>query len=836
VAGSITTTVNIQQPPRALDALHQIPSPPADFTGRAGEIETLLAAMRGGQGVAISGLHGIGGVGKTALAYVLAERLREAYPDAQFLVDMRGTSDPPTTPADALAQVIRAYHPAARLPERLDELQGLYRSLLADKRALILLDNARDAAQVAPLTPPASCALLITSRTHFTLPGLFDCDLDRLSRAESRALLEEITRPRGSPATPWVARPTRSDLDEIAALCADLPLALRVAGSAIAVRGDLSMADHLRRLRDASKRLALLPEVERVLQSSYELLPDEMQEKWRALGVFPADFDVPAAAAIWELSDEDAAQDALSELGTLSLVEWEREKTLKVSETFRVSVRTRYRLHDLARLYARKQQSAAERERLPYLHAAHYETVARAAQQLYLQGGARVLEGLSLFDREFVNIRAGQEWAAEGAAASDEAARLANSYPDAAAYCVDLRLHPRELIRWREQALAAARRLKNRMMEGVHLGNLGLAYAALGDARRAIELYEQHLVIAREIGDRRGEGADLGNLGNAYAALGDARRAIEFYEQALVIDREIGDRRGEGADLGNLGNAYADLGDARRAIEFYEQRLVIAREIGDRRGEGAALGNLGNAYADLGDARRAIECYEQALVIDREIGDRRGEGSALGNLGNAYADLGDARRAIAFYEQRLVIAREIGDRRGEGNALMNLGNAHYSLGDARRAIEFYEQALVIDREIGDRRGEGNALMGLGIAYYALGDARRAIAFYEQALPIFREIGDRRGEGNALGNLGSAYTDLGDARRAIEFYEQRLVIAREIGDRRGEGNDLWNMALALDTLNRRTEAIPLAESALRLYAQIEDPNAEKVRQTLKEWRG
>jgi tetratricopeptide (TPR) repeat protein len=174
------------------------------------------------------------------------------------------------------------------------------------------------------------------------------------------------------------------------------------------------------------------------------------------------------------------------------------------------------------------------------------------------------------------------------------------------------------------------------------------------------------LAIDREIGDRRGEGNALGNLGNAYACLGDASKAIEYHKQALAIDREIGDRRGEGADLGNLGNAYAALGDAHKAIEYHEQALPIFREIGDRRGEGNALDNLGNAYAAFGDARRAIEYYEQALPIFREIGDRRGEGNALDNLGNAYAAFGDAHRAIEYYEQALPIFREIGDKRGEG--------------------------------------------------------------------------------------------------------------------------------------------------------------------------
>ena len=257
----------------------------------------------------------------------------------------------------------------------------------------------------------------------------------------------------------------------------------------------------------------------------------------------------------------------------------------------------------------------------------------------------------------------------------------------------------RRAERFGKEALSLSKRLKDRRSEGNALGNLGIAYANLGETRRAIEFYEQVLAIDREIGDRRGEGADLGNLGSAYDDLGEYRRAIQFHEHALVIDREIGDRRGEGQDLGNLGVAYKNLGEYRRAIEFYEQHLAIAREIGDRRGEGNALGNLGVAYKNLGETRRAIEYYEQALVIEREIGDRRGEGHALGNLGVAYRSLGEYRRAIEYYEQALVIQREIGDRPGEGNALFNMSLALDQLGDRKRAIEHAEAALKIKEQI-----------------------------------------------------------------------------------------------------------------------------------------
>jgi tetratricopeptide (TPR) repeat protein len=287
--------------------------------------------------------------------------------------------------------------------------------------------------------------------------------------------------------------------------------------------------------------------------------------------------------------------------------------------------------------------------------------------------------------------------------------------------------------------------------------------------------------------------------------------------------------------MNELGVLFWFTGKIGESVAVHERALLLAQALQNKEATAIALGNLGLAYADLGETRRAIEFHEKALVIDREIGDRRGEGNDLGNLGNAYLQLGDARRAIEFYKKCLTIHREIGDRGGERADLGNLGLAYAAVGETRRAIEFYEKALVLDREIGDRGGEGADIGNLGNAYLELGDARRAIEFYEKALVLDREIGDRRGECNTLGNLGNAYLELGDARRAIELYEKRLVIARDIDDRRGEGNGLWNMALALEKLGQRPEAIRRGEEALDIMKAIEDPDAEKVRRILDEWR-
>jgi tetratricopeptide (TPR) repeat protein len=256
----------------------------------------------------------------------------------------------------------------------------------------------------------------------------------------------------------------------------------------------------------------------------------------------------------------------LSELVRYSLLDYD-EKT------------ARYRLHDLARVFADSRLTEAEREHAQYRHAERYNRVLAAANQAFLEGGEGVLKGLALFDLERSNITAGQAWAAARAEADERAAQLCSSYPDSGVYVLNLRQHARDRVGWLEAALKAARRLKNRPAEGVHLGNLGLAYAALGEPRRAIEYHEQALTIDRAIGDRRGEGAALGNLGNAYAALGEPRRAIEYYEQRLTIAREIGDRRGEGNALWNTSLALRTLNEPETALAMAREALRIFEEI-----------------------------------------------------------------------------------------------------------------------------------------------------------------------------------------------------------------------------------------------------------------
>jgi tetratricopeptide (TPR) repeat protein len=649
---------------------HQLRSPPADFTGREEELAALRARLGKG-GAAIVGLTGQGGVGKTALALRLAQELREQYPDAQIDIDLRGAGDEPLDPGQVMAEVIHAFEPERKLPNDLEGRGRVYRSVIDGKRALLLFDNARDRAQVEPLLPPSGSLLLVTSRQHFTLPGLYTRRLDTLKDTDAVALVRSIAR-----------RLHETAAAELAEVCGYLPLALRAAASVLAERVDLKPAKYLERLR-GTERVKL---VEEVLESSLELLDEPLRAFWLRIGVMPADFDASAAAAVADVSVE-SAEEWLSELVRRSLLDWE-------------AAAERYRMHDLARSYARSRVDTKELYAAEKRHTEHFFEVARAADELYRNGGAAVMAALQAFDGDWTHIAAAQAWAAAHSESDGAAAKICCNLPLLASNILVLRQAPDEQVAWLEAALRVAQRISKQAATGTLLGNLGIAYLKLGEAKKSIRLFETHLAIAREFGDRYGEAAALGNLGNAFGHLNDALKSLGFYEQALALARQLGDRRGEGTSLGNMGNAHTQMGDWSRASTFYKMHIAIAREIGDHQGEGLAHKNLGVAHLTLRRFQKAITCFQRALAVAHQIADRHGECGALEGLGAVYAEMGDHRKSIECYGRLLVLLRKMGDRKGEATISSRLGLAYFELDDLPHAVDAMQTAIDIKRELG----------------------------------------------------------------------------------------------------------------------------------------
>jgi tetratricopeptide (TPR) repeat protein/DNA-binding XRE family transcriptional regulator len=790
-----------------LSTRYQLRPSVADFVGRTLEFDRLHTALRSaiahGSGAVIGGIRGMGGIGKTELAYRLAHSLRDAFPDAQIVVELHGSSTASLTGEQALQAIIRTMSRDAKLPNDLPALQQLYRSTLHGRRTLILVDDADDATQVRPLIPPAGCALLITSRIRLILPGMVTVDLEHLSEDEAVTLLRGIC-----------ARLSVAEAQAMAHACALLPLALRVSASILHNDPALAVTDYLQRLGDAHQRLSQLRDpddphldVAASLTLSYARLDTEAQRVFRQLGVLVADFTTPLAVAVIEATPGVDVIQLLHRLLRRNLVLYDPH-------------RARWRLHDLVRAMAlRYLEEAGELEATTWRYAHAAVELAQAIGAQYLAGGDGIQASLTRFDTDRPHLEAARSWAKThlGTQAGDtillhEAIGMRNI----ALIRYDLR---QDYIPHLEHARHAAQRLGDRQGEGHMLNNLGIAYRRLGDARRASGYHEQRLALARTLGDRRGEGVALINLGLAWADLGETDQAITNYEQARAIVHELADQHLESLILNNLGIVYADLGNAQQAILYFEQALILTQAIGNRSTESNTMNNLGQAYLEVGDIRRTIDLCTRSLAIARDINDRHYETYTLHNLGLASAALGNHREAITFYEEALTIARELEAQRGIVTAQYNLGRAAAELGDLQPAISLYRQALNLARAIEDRRSEAQILGHLGYAYATTGQPQQAIEAGEQALGIVRTCNNRRLEGIILHSQGRTFAVLGEPVRAMMAFEQALVHLQAVGDRLNESLCGWHFGLVLVEQGGRARALNLLRRCIDYEAAI-----------------
>ncbi|MBP3959881.1 tetratricopeptide repeat protein [Gemmata sp. G18] len=609
-----------------------------DFTGREDELTRITTRLRGEGGVVgvSSALQGMGGVGKTVTAIEACWEVKDDFPDGQLVVELRGMSEQPLTPVQAMAQIIRAFHPETdKLPDDEKELLPLYRRVLTGKKALVLLDDAKDEAQVRSLLSVPPVAFIVTSRNTLELDYVESLRLGVLPPDEALTLIRGIIGTKG----------TDDELRTVAEQCGWLPLALRVAGDFLRLHENWPLPKYIAALKDESKRLERLKgktpdrDVEAVLGLSARELTRENAElaaRWQMLSVFPADFDSSAAAAIWDLKtseEPDTAEDELTALLERSLVQFDADTD-------------RYSLHDLMRPIARnafdsvkwyKMQgntrnriAAAERR---FAH--FYCRVIFTANALYLRGNNSILRARKLFESEKINIRAGQAWSVQYKNLNKLATQLCRNYPLNGANICILWLPPLEQIRWLEEAIFACRKMRDESGERTAVGNLGVAWDQYGQTRRAIDFHEQYLVMSRKAGDLTGESAALGHIGLAWTTLGDPHKSLTFHNEHLAIARKIGNRRWEESALGNLGIAWLSLKEANKSISFFEQALAIALEIGDRQGEGLSLASLGRAWGKSGDIQKSLHFLEDALVIAREIGDRRSENDILISINHA---------------------------------------------------------------------------------------------------------------------------------------------------------------------------------------------------------
>jgi DNA-binding SARP family transcriptional activator/tetratricopeptide (TPR) repeat protein len=723
----------------------QLPASVPAFTGRDPELTELdeLLSSAGGGTIVVSAIAGAGGVGKTALAVHWAHRVRDQFPDGQIYVDLRGYAlTPPMRTIDALALLLRALGvPAERLPVDVDEATALYRSRLAGRRILVVLDNAADPDQVRPLLPgnPA-CVVLVTSRS--SLAGLVAREgarplaLGVLSPAEAYALLVRLLGDRRVAAEPAAAR-------DLARGCAYLPLALRIAAAHLQSRPRRRIAEYVAELRQDDGLSALAVDgdphtaVRVTFDISYARLEPETRRLFRLMGLVPGpDVTAEAIAASADVPVADCAR-GLARLASAHLVD-------EVAAG-------RFGAHDLLRRYAaevvqREESEEVRRRATERLLAWYLRTVDAAAGVLYPEilrlpdrttGAPPVFDdataALAWLDAERRNLVAAIQVATDHGPR-----RSAWLLADALRGYFHLRM---STVEWDFVAHAGAAAADLDGDVAAHAAarlSLGDLYWRISRYPAAIEHYALAATLAGQAGWDRGQGAVHGNLGNVYQQSGRLAQAAENYRAALAIAERTGWVTGQAANLDNLGAVYAEMGRLSEAAEHLEGAVRLFQANGSAFAEGVCRTNLGEVQHARGCAAEAEHQLTAALVLHRRVGNRGGEAETLRMLAVLHADgdrLGDA---VDLATSALKLARDAGDRRYEADALNTLANLDHRRGHAARAADRHREALALARAIGNTYSEVEALIGLA----TVGPPDDARVSAEQALLVARSVGYR----------------------------------------------------------------------------------------------
>ncbi|MFD9962343.1 BTAD domain-containing putative transcriptional regulator [Amycolatopsis sp. NPDC058986] len=755
----------------------QLPADVAGFTGREpalAELDRLLADTgEAPTALLVSVITGTAGVGKTALALHWAHRVRKRFDDGQLFADLRGYSaGVPARPITVLTRFLRALGvPVDEIPTSVDEAAALYRSILADRRMLVVLDNARDAEQARPLLPGSNtCVVLITSRTP--LSGLVARDgarslpLGLLTASEAEALLRRVLGPaRAGP------------VGELAGLCAGLPLALRIAAAHLHTRPGLSIGHYAEQLRDDRLTALSVPDekqlaVRTAFDLSYRRLGDDAQRLFRLLGAAPvADFTVGTAAALAAVSEADAGR-FLAELTMTRLLDEHRPG--------------RYHSHDLLRLYARERavreddtDTATDR-----LLAWYLATTDQAANALYPQMRRLTLPAADAVRSAFAEHTEAAAWldaerpnllAVVTDAARHRPVASAGLLADALRGYFWLRMHTVDWLTAAEAALDIAKAVDDPRGTVTALLSLADVHYRQGHSERAEQYSIEALTMATDTGWPDGQAAAHGNLGNLAAEAGHLADAADHHQASLTLNRRTGRRTKQANNLCSLGNVHLYRGDLREAFGWYTDALALYRELRSASGQALAMTELGVVQHDLGNLDEAARCLTAALAGHQETGDRGTEAATRAEIAAVRADAGHYDEAFDQAHAARVLARAARDRAAEAEALIAVGVAHHLLGHRAEAASHYREARELGRAITHRFAEAKALIGLAAVRNDPGDARAALA-------LARRHGYRLLEGQALLVLTSV-----DSERAQAIEEVTRVHARfaEIGHRLGE---------------------------------------------------
>ncbi len=727
----------------------QLPRNIADFTGREGHIDEIrrilsddLSTATASYAVRIVAISGKGGVGKSSLAIRVAHELINVYSDGLLYGDFQSPGGDNRT-ATLLVRFLRALGVSgSAIPEDIQERAELYRTMLAGKRLLVVLDDVTSEEQVLPLLPGSpNCAVIVTSRVRLSgLSGADWVDVDMFDTDMSIELLAKIIGPER-------VRAERSSAVELVEFCGGLPLALRIAGARLASRPHWRIAELVRRLADEARRLDEFTHRGLELRSNigltYRGLPLPAQRLFRLFALVQApDFPAWTAAALLN-TDLAEAEDVLESLVDARMLD----------TTQYPGERIRYRFHALIRVYAR--------ERL-------IETESPADRALAL---SRVLGGwLALVDEAHR-----REYGGDFTVLHGHSPRWRPPGGGSAA------VMDNPIDWWDSERAALVAAIRQAAAAGLDelCWDLALASVTLFELKGYFDLWretaELGLKVTERAGNRTGMAAMLYSLGTLHMfqkRLAQAERCF-----AAAMDIFDADQHAHGRALVMRNSALVDgmLGNSMAMLTKYDYALKLMRAVGDRMGEAQILRYLARSRIDEGDIEAGRSMLDEALAICREVGCLRGEAQVVRQFAYLYLGTDQIELARQALHRVLLIVRDIGDRIGEAYALCGLGVVRHREGRPESAETTLLHALTLARRLGERLVEGEALYVLGEIGLARGDGSAAAAHLTEASHLFAELGSVLWQAKTLGLLTELQLANGDVSQAVRHLERAALL-------------------------------------------------------------
>ncbi|RKN47519.1 ATP-binding protein [Micromonospora endolithica] len=755
-AGSVSGGVHFHAPHHPAGPTPRLLPPGVpDFVNRTEDLQTLGASLASSADTrtptVIVVIAGTAGVGKTSLALHWAHQVREHFPDGQLYANLRGY-DPgqPAQPHDILERFLRALGvPHDDIPADTDSRTDLYRSLLAERRALVVLDNAANVSTVRPLLPgTGSCLTIVTSRSRLSTlvarDGARRLTLDVLSDPDAVKLLQLTT-------DSYRCGDDPQELAELAQLCARLPLALRIAAERASRYPHQALGDLIQDLRDESGLWDLLTAgdddeasgVRSVFAWSYQALPADAASLFRLLGLHPGpDFCTDAAAALAG-RPTNRTRSILDVLVGAHLLEQK--------------ARDRYQFHDLLRAYAADQ----------VLHDETSESRAAALDRIiswYLHSTNNAITA-SMYGRTHVDLAPPPDGVTPATFTTHEQA-----------------------ISWYEAErtnLVAATRAANAHGMHEHAWRLPALLHEIYNFRHPIQEWlttaEVGLASVRHLHDQEAEAFLLYSLGKAHTQANRHREALEYLTQAIALQRRVGDLAGEAETLCGAGLACLRLRRLDEALTMFRRAHAAARQLEDPHQEAFASHLVGWALLELRRPAEALQHSLAAAATMRKLGNRASEIDVLVKQCDMLRQVGQLEQARTVANQTLAIASDTDDQVITAVGFIELGRIQQDLDDPEGALASYQRAVVLQRRLGNRSREATALDATGLAYQQLHRYNEAAEFHHHAATMHRDLTDNWLRAVALAHLGDAYDAAGRHADASNVWSEAQQLLRQFGD-------------------------------------------------------